>query len=141
TEVLIGKDPLDRYLSCGHTMDDAMPSVFHIDEIELVDVNVRGDWSEETVTQGTKPETSVTTEDPTPNYYNKIWNGKIDPYRICRLFDVGGGPREQIVKKGLRGTSKGQTEADLIKELKKAMDRWVEMAIEDGILTGDEPWI
>jgi hypothetical protein len=56
---------------------------------------------------------------------------KLDPYRICEIYQVGGGPREHIVKKGLRGLRKGDTERGLIKQLRDALDRWEEMLDED----------
>jgi hypothetical protein len=56
---------------------------------------------------------------------------KLDPYRICDIYQVGGGPREHIVKKGLRGLRKGDTEWGLIKQLRDALDRWEEMVKED----------
>lgn len=58
---------------------------------------------------------------------------KLDPYRICSIYQVGGGPREHIVKKGLRGLRKGDTELGLIKQLRDALDRWEEMVKEDGL--------
>lgn len=56
---------------------------------------------------------------------------KLDPYRICDIYQTGGGPREHIVKKALRGTRKGDTEAQLIKQMRDALDRWEEMLQED----------
>jgi hypothetical protein len=56
---------------------------------------------------------------------------KLDPYRICDIYQTGGGPREHIVKKGLRGLRKGDTERGLIKQLRDALDRWEEMLDED----------
>ena len=69
----------------------------------------------------------------TPDYYNKTFQGVlIDPYRIAAMYGLTGGPREHILKKVLRGTSKeGQSELDLIQELRKQLDRWEEMTIED----------
>lgn len=84
------------------------------------------------------------TEDPGAHYRRKLSikltqedidrgyvDVNLDPYRICDLYDTGGGPREQIVKKGLRGESKGQTERDVIKEMRSALDRWDEMLNEN----------
>lgn len=56
---------------------------------------------------------------------------KLDPYRIASLYNLGGGPREHIVKKGLRGTDKGHTELELVNELQCCLDRWREMLEED----------
>lgn len=56
---------------------------------------------------------------------------KLDPYRICSIYQTGGGPREHIVKKGLRGTRKGDSERDLIHQLRDALNRWEEMLDED----------
>lgn len=56
---------------------------------------------------------------------------KLDPYRIAKVYELGGGPREHIVKKGLRGTRKGDSERELINQLRDALDRWEEMLDED----------
>lgn len=58
---------------------------------------------------------------------------KLDPYRVCDVLGVGGGAREQIVKKGLRWTSKGDSERKVIKEIMQACERRLEMLDEDGI--------
>lgn len=58
---------------------------------------------------------------------------KLDPYRVCQIYDTGGGPREHIAKKALRGTTKGHTERELIAELRSCLDRWEEMLDEDGV--------
>lgn len=60
---------------------------------------------------------------------------KLDPYRIADIYDLGGGPREHIVKKGLRGTSKGDSERDLIRQIRDALNRWEEMMDEDEAAT------
>ncbi len=70
----------------------------------------------------------VTQEDADRGYVSV----KLDPYRICSIYETGGGPREHIVKKGLRGLRKGDTERGLIKQLRDALDRWEEMLGEDG---------
>ena len=56
---------------------------------------------------------------------------KMDPYRVCKVYKVEGGPREHIAKKALRGCSKGHTELELIDELQSCLDRWKEMLSED----------
>jgi len=58
---------------------------------------------------------------------------KFDPYRICDVLNIGGGAREQIVKKGLRWTSKGDNERKVIKEIMQACERRLEMLREDGL--------
>lgn len=58
---------------------------------------------------------------------------KLDPYRVCDALNIGGGAREQIVKKGLRWTSKGDSERKVIKEIMQACERRLEMLDEDGI--------
>jgi len=58
---------------------------------------------------------------------------KLDPYRVCDALNVGGGAREQIVKKGLRWTSKGDSERKVITEIMQACERRLEMLDEDGI--------
>jgi len=73
-------------------------------------------------------------EQSTPDYYYVTINGvKIDPYRIARLYNLGGGPREHMGKKLLRGTGKGQgmTELELVRELRGLLDRWEEIVLED----------
>ena len=49
---------------------------------------------------------------------------RLDPYRICHEYEVGGGPREHMLKKLLRDSSKGHSEADVIAELQSCLDRW-----------------
>ena len=56
---------------------------------------------------------------------------KMDPYRVCKLYGVGGGAREHLIKKALRGAGKGHTELELINELKSCLKRWEEMHNED----------
>ncbi len=58
---------------------------------------------------------------------------KMDPYRVCALYKVGGGPREHIAKKALRGEDKGHTTIELINELQSCLDRWKEMLGEDAL--------
>ena len=56
---------------------------------------------------------------------------KIDPYRIADMCNVGGGAREQILKKALRWTAKGDDERKVIKEIMQACERRLEMLEED----------
>jgi len=58
---------------------------------------------------------------------------KMDPYRVCDIYKMEGGPREQITKKGLRWTDKGQSERQVIKEVMQACERRIEMMDEDGV--------
>lgn len=58
---------------------------------------------------------------------------KLDPYRVCDALAIGGGAREQIVKKGIRWTSKGDSERKVINEIMQACERRLEMLDEDGI--------
>lgn len=71
----------------------------------------------------------------TPEYYNKTFKGaKIDPYRICKLYGISGGPHEHITKKMLRGVNKDDginTELDLIRVVRGQLDRWEEMIKEE----------
>lgn len=55
----------------------------------------------------------------------------LDPYRIADIYALGGGPREHVVKKGLRGSGKGHSDRALIRELRSCIDRWEEMLDED----------
>ena len=74
-------------------------------------------------------------QDITPDYYNKTYKGvKVDYYRVAELFDLGSGPRAHAVKYLLRGTNKDgdiNTELELIKAVRKKLDRWEEMIKED----------
>ena len=56
---------------------------------------------------------------------------KLDPYRVCGIYATGGGPREQMIKKLLRWTDKGQSEEKVIAEIESALARWKEMRRED----------
>lgn len=56
---------------------------------------------------------------------------KLDPYRVCDVLKIGGGAREQIVKKGIRWTSKGDDERKVICEIMQACERRLEMLDED----------
>ena len=58
---------------------------------------------------------------------------KLDPYRICDALSIGGGAREQIIKKGIRWTTKGDSERKVIHEIMQACERRLEMLDEDGI--------
>jgi hypothetical protein len=80
--------------------------------------------------EGTTPITSDK-EDKGAHYRFMFKGVKFDPYRICKMYGVGGGPREHMLKKILRGSGKGHTEDDLIKELQCCLDRWKEMIKED----------
>jgi len=65
-------------------------------------------------------------------HYQHHYKGiKLDPYRICDVYNVGGGAREQIIKKGLRWTEKGDSERAVIKEIMQACERRLEMLDED----------
>lgn len=59
---------------------------------------------------------------------------KFDPYRIGEVLDIGGGAREQIMKKSLRWTTKGDSEEKVITEIMQACERRLEMLKEDGKL-------
>ena len=71
-------------------------------------------------------------DDPAAHYQGHQYKGvKLDPYRIAQVYELHGGPREQILKKCLRFTSKGQSEQEVINEIRSALDRWQEMVEED----------
>lgn len=66
------------------------------------------------------------------SHYRYMYNGvKIDPYRVCKIYGIKGGPHEHMTKKLLRGEDKGHSVEDLIKELQCCLDRWKEMIKED----------
>jgi hypothetical protein len=56
---------------------------------------------------------------------------RLDPYRMSDFYGIGGGPREQVFKKVIRGTSKGGTERDLVRDIRSAVDRWEQMLDEN----------
>ena len=65
-------------------------------------------------------------------HYRREFNGvKLDPYRVCHVYEMNGGPREHMTKKLLRGVDKGGSELELIKELYSCLDRWGEMLQEE----------
>lgn len=65
-------------------------------------------------------------------HYSVYFRGaKLDPYRICQLYGVGGGPREQILKKCLRGVRKGDDEMKVVDDIIIAALRWKEMLMEE----------
>jgi hypothetical protein len=59
---------------------------------------------------------------------------KLDPYRVADALEIGGGAREQILKKVLRWTTKGDSEEKVINEIMQACERRLEMLEEDGKL-------
>ena len=68
----------------------------------------------------------------TSAHYDKRYKGiKLDPYRIAAVYCMRGGPREQIMKKCLRFTDKGQTEQQVVAEISDALQRWKDMLEED----------
>ena len=70
-------------------------------------------------------------EDMGKHYRYTYMGVKIDPYRICAVYEIGGGPREHILKKCLRGTGKGHDEMQVVNEIQACLDRWKEMITED----------
>lgn len=56
---------------------------------------------------------------------------KLDPYRICKICSLEGGPLEHIAKKSLRGMGKGHSLKDLYKEIICCAERGLEMIEED----------
>ena len=65
-------------------------------------------------------------------HYRHSYKGvKLDPYRIASVYEMNGGPREQILKKVLRFTDKGHSEQQVVNEIRSALDRWQQMLDED----------
>lgn len=65
-------------------------------------------------------------------HYRYQYKGiKLDPYRVAKVYAINGGPQEHILKKILRGTTKGHTEQEVINEIQACLDRWQEMIKED----------
>ncbi len=52
---------------------------------------------------------------------------KMDPYLIARIFKMSGGPLEHIMKKCLRGISKGHTEERILQEIICSAERGLEI--------------
>ena len=87
-------------------------------------------------------------QEPSPVHYAQFYERKLtpadkkagfvsikfDPYRIADVLDIGGGAREQIMKKSLRWTTKGDSEEKVILEIMSACKRRLEMLEEDGEL-------
>lgn len=95
-----------------------------------------GDTTAWPVIRGTgrteKPEPTATATRDTGSHYRREYRGmKLDPYRIAAIYAMQGGPREQIMKKCLRFTDKGQTEHQVVAEIRTALARWEEMLEED----------
>ena len=65
-------------------------------------------------------------------HYRYSYKGvKMDPYRICKLYNLGGGPREHATKKLLRGGDKGHNEREMWEEVLSCAERALEMLDED----------
>ena len=73
----------------------------------------------------------MTTADKGAHYRFQYRGINLDPYRICAVYGITGGPREHMLKKILRCTDKGHTTLEVLDELQCVLDRWREMAIED----------
>jgi len=56
---------------------------------------------------------------------------KLDPYRIALIYQIGGGPREHIFKKALRGRDKGHNDEDMYLEIIACANRALEMIEEN----------
>lgn len=69
----------------------------------------------------------LTTEDCTRGFKDI----KLDPYRVGKVCNVGGGALEQCLKKSMRGTDKGHDMLTVLKEIKRACERGIEMIEED----------
>ena len=57
----------------------------------------------------------------------------LDPYRVAKTYNIAGGAREQILKKVLRWTSKGDSEKRVLQAIICAAERNLEMIDEDGM--------
>ena len=79
-----------------------------------------------------KAETKMISLADKGSHYRFEFKGvKFDPYRVCKMYGIQGGPQEHMIKKLLRGAGKGHTVEDLVKELQCCLDRWKEMIEED----------
>jgi hypothetical protein len=58
---------------------------------------------------------------------------KLDPYRVAKVCNIGGGALEQTLKKSMRGTDKGHSERVVLEEIICAAKRGIDMLDEDGI--------
>jgi hypothetical protein len=65
------------------------------------------------------------------HYRHEFKGVKIDPYRILTEYDVTCPVAQHIIKKLLRGESKGHSNEEVWDEVKQAVDRKFEMMEED----------
>lgn len=70
------------------------------------------------------------TDDDKENGYVDV---KLDPYRVGKVCNVGGGALEQILKKAMRGVDKGHDERQVLNEIISAANRGIEMLDEDQV--------
>lgn len=69
-----------------------------------------------------------------PEYYNNQYkNLKLDPYRICKIYNVVNPCQQHAIKKLLKGLNKGDVETplELIESVEGILARWKEMLKED----------
>lgn len=64
-------------------------------------------------------------------HYNKEFDGEIDIYRICRLYDINDPAIYHAVKKILRFGDSSKSKREDIKGAIVALERWLEMEQED----------
>ena len=65
-------------------------------------------------------------------HYRNLYLGKpFDVYRAIRIFKITDPEAQHMFKKLSRGTKKGHTEEDLVKELQCCLNRWKEIIEED----------
>ena len=70
-------------------------------------------------------------EDKGSHYRNEYLGAPFDVYRAIKIFDIADPIAQHMFKKLARGTRKGHTVEDLVKELQCCLDRWKEMIEED----------
>ena len=69
--------------------------------------------------------------DPGSHYRREYKGIKLDPYRIGEVYGITNPIQFHMMKKLLRGTSKGHSEVELISEMRCCLDRWDEILKED----------
>jgi len=98
----------------ANSEDEDAPPARQVDAPKHYDVNYRRELSQQDIDKG----------------FVVI---KVDPYRIAKIYNLGGGAREQILKKALRWTTKGDSPRKVINEIMQACQRELEIMDEDGV--------
>jgi hypothetical protein len=75
-------------------------------------------------------------------HYDATFNGfRIDPYRVALANGVTHPVQFHMMKKLMRGSRKGHSEQELIRELQCCLDRWKQLIAEDQKNQAEEPQV